>query len=434
MISIIRRILLALFASASALSGASAIFLHPDGTGLGHWNAARLLIVGPDGMTNWDKLEVLAAYRPHQKNWLSTTSHAGATVHAYGKKVHHNSFGMDRDQALLSASGSPLSLLQEAQAAGLRTGTVNSGHIAEPGTAVFATSSDSRNKVLEIAEGVMKSGLDVLFAGGERMLIPTGEVGYFGEEGLRMDGRNLLEEARAEGYRVIFTREELTSLPSDTEKVIGIFAPGNTYNDQAEEEVQQKGISLYREDAPTLAEMTAAALRILGSDPEKDFFAVIEEEGSDNFSNHNNAGGMLESVIRADAAIGVALQFMENNPDRPTLLLVGSDSDAGHPTVIAPRETSLDEPLPPEDKNGAPIDGINGSGGEPFISLPDAFGNRHPFGIAWATRHDMPGSVVNKAHGYRSEMLGSSVDNTDIYQILRAVLLEDSQEPTPASE
>ncbi|MGE9289455.1 MAG: alkaline phosphatase, partial [Puniceicoccales bacterium] len=83
-------ILLPLLAIASPLLGGSAIFIHPDGTGLGHWNAARLLLVGPDGMTNWDQLDVLSAYRPHQKNWLSTTSHAGATVHAYGKKVHYD--------------------------------------------------------------------------------------------------------------------------------------------------------------------------------------------------------------------------------------------------------------------------------------------------------------------------------------------------------
>lgn len=65
----------------------SVIFLHPDGTGLGHWNAARLVSAGPDGDLNWDRLERLAAYRVHQKGWLATTSNAGGTVHAYGKKV-----------------------------------------------------------------------------------------------------------------------------------------------------------------------------------------------------------------------------------------------------------------------------------------------------------------------------------------------------------
>jgi len=272
----------------------------------------------------------------------------------------------------------------------------------------------------------MKSGLDVLFAGGETFLIPEGSVGHFGVEGLRTDGRNLIEEAKKEGYRIIYTREELMSLTEDTKRVIGIFAPGHTFNDDTEENVQQKGIPLYLPNAPTLAEMTDAALRILGSDPSREFFLIVEEEGSDNFSNKNNAGGMLEAVIRADAAIGIAQKFLEAQPYRETLILVGSDSDAGHPTVLAPRNFPETDPLPKYGKNGAPIHGSNGQGGTPFLSLPDAFGNTHPFGIAWATRQDVAGSVVAKASGFGSTKMGSTIDNTGIFEILHEVLF-DSQ-------
>ena len=423
-----RTISLSLLITASTVWSNSAIFLHPDGTGLGHWNAARLLIAGPDGMTNWDNLEVLSAYRPHQKNWLTSTSHAGATAHAYGKKVHYDSFGMDRDQPLTSLSGQSMTILQEAMSKGLRTGTVNSGHIAEPGTAVFATSNESRKNTLEIAQSVMESGLDLMFSGGETFLLPEGEIGFFGEPGLRTDGRNLIEEAKSNGYKVIFTREELLLLPDNTDKVIGIFAPGHTFNDNIEEEVQQKGIPLYRTDAPTIAEMTAAALRILGSDPETDFFVVIEEEGTDNFSNKTNAAGMLEATIRADEAIGVASKFLESHPERPTLLLVAADSDAGHPTVFAPRNTPITTDLPSQDPIGSPIDGTNGSGGTPFVSLPDQFGNRYPFGIAWATAYDMPGSVVAKASGYGSDRIGSTMDNTGPYKVIYSVLFEEEDQ------
>ncbi|MEM9018911.1 MAG: alkaline phosphatase, partial [Verrucomicrobiota bacterium] len=417
-----RNSFIALLLSITPSFSGSVIFLHPDGTGLGHWNAMRLLTVGPDGITHWDSLERLAAYRPHQKNWLSTTSHAGATVHAYGKKVHHDSFGMDRDQPILSASGSPLTILQEAQSYGVRTGIVNSGHIAEPGTAVFVASSESRKNTLEIAASVMESGTDVIFAGGELQLIPENAVGHFGLNGLRTDGRNLLKEAEERGYKVIFTREELRALGPETEKVIGIFAPGDTYNFGKEIMIQKMGVPLYRPDAPTIAEMTAAALRVLGEDPSKEFFLIAEEEGTDNFSNSNNAAGMLEAAARADEAIGIALEYLSNHPDRDTLLLVASDSDAGHPTVFAPREVDVDTLLPERDDNGAPIHGPDGIGGAPFVSLPDSFGNRHPFGIAWATYYDFPGSVVAKANGYQSESLGSDFDNTDIYQLIRKAL------------
>lgn len=55
----------------------------------------------------------------------------------------------------------------------------------------------------------------------------------------------------------------------------------------------------------------------------------------------------------------------------------------------------------------------------------DAGGKRYPFGIAWATSGDFQGSDVAKAHGYGSERLVVTVDNTGIYPILYSVLFED---------
>lgn len=416
-----RYLLLLLSTSSFAFSG-SAIFIHPDGSGLGHWNAARLIIAGPDGQTHWDRLEHLAAYRPHQANWLSTTSHAGATVHAYGKKVHWDSFGLDRDQPIQSASGFDGTILEEAKKAGFRTGLVNSGHIAEPGTAVFASRSDSREKVEEITAQLIDNGADILFSGGEIYCLPVGETGFFGEDGIRTDGRNLITEARRAGYLVIHTREELFNLPSDTRKVLGLFAANHIFHDQAEEVLAESGLPNYEPDAPSLAEMTRTALRILGSDPDTDFLLVAEEEGSDNFSNYNNASGMLDAMIRADEAIGVALEFMESQPERDTLLLVTADSDAGHPTVYAPRGLSAADPLPHSVLNGAPLDGRNGSGSLPFVAKVDSFGTEHSFGIVWATLDDMPGSAVLKAHGNGAADLPVNIDNTEVFLILHKAL------------
>lgn len=426
---ILRLILSALFLAATALPiqaiAASAVFIHPDGTGLGHWNAARVKFAGPDGQLNWDRMERLAAYRVHQKNFLSTTSHAGATVHAYGKKVHYNSFGLDRDQPLVAASGEPMSLMHEAMKAGKRVGIVNSGHVGEPGTAVFLASNESRRNVNEIAVGVMESGADLIFVGGEIFLLPAGLEGHHGEPGVRQDGRNLIDEARERGYTVIFTRQELLELHPQTEKVIGIFAAVNTYNDMSEEALAERELQTYNPDQPAFDEMVTKALEILSADSARDFFLVAEEEGSDNFSNKMNGKGMLDAMGRADRAIGATLDFIEAQPRRPTLLLVGSDSDAGNPTIWAPREPAQDYELSTQTGSGAALDGINGSGGTPFMSQPDQFGNQHAFGIAWATSEDQQGATVAKAHGHGSERLPVNFDNTGIYRMLHSVLFED---------
>lgn len=424
-----KRLLPALLCLAAILplsaGAANAVFIHPDGTGLGHWNAARVLYAGPDGQLNWDRMERLAAYRVHQKNWLSSTSHAGATVHAYGHKVHHDSYGLDRDQPLVAVSGEPMSLMHEAMAAGKRVGVVNSGHIGEPGTGVFLTSNESRGNVTEIAAGVMESGADLIFLGGEIFLLPTDVVGEHGQRGVRDDGRNLIAEARSRGYTVIFSREDLLALDPATDKVIGIFAAVDTYNDLREERLAESGLETYNPDQPSFDEMVAKALEVLSADADREFFLVAEEEGTDNFSNRTNARGMLDAMARADKAIGITMDFIEANPDRPTLLLVGADSDAGSPGIWAPREPADDYRLPEQTTSGAELDGPDGTGGRPFVSQPDQFGNRHVFGIAWAMEGDQQGSTVAKAHGYRSELLPVDLDNSGIYEILHQVLFED---------
>ena len=73
------------------------------------------------------------------------------------------------------------------------------------------------------------------------------------------------------------------------------------------------------------------------------------------------------------------------------------------------------------DPNGAPYDGLEGS---PFESAPDRFGVRHPFVVTWASRNDTSGGIVIRAAGAGSESIRGTMDNTDIYKTMRAVLFK----------
>jgi len=55
---------------------------------------------------------------------------------------------------------------------------------------------------------------------------------------------------------------------------------------------------------------------------------VLEEEATDNFGNNNNGQGLVEAAIRADDAIGVAQDFI-NNEDPNTLLITSADNTGG---------------------------------------------------------------------------------------------------------
>lgn len=397
----------------------SVIFIHPDGTSVSHWTAGRMSIAGPDGMINWDRLPFMAVYRGHMKTSLAATSHGGATTHAYGVKVDADSYGMDRDRPLTALSGKQESIMQEALKAGLTVGVVNSGNIDEPGTGVFLASVRSRKDGQEIARQVVSSGAHVILSGGEKWLLPKGVKGRHGE-GERTDGRNLIAEAQARGYAVVYNRSELGALPKSTRRVLGVFAHHHTFHDQPEEQLGTAGLPLYVQDAPTVGEMTKAALAIL-SRHGKRFLLVVEEEGSDNFSNVNNAAGALEAMRRADEAYGVARDYLRHNPS--ALLVTAADSDASGLEVIAFPSDFAEKPLPLSTRNGAPLDGREGKGSRPFISAPDQFGKRMPFGIAWTGFEDGTGGILARAEGMNAQALRSgSCDNSDIYRLMYRTL------------
>jgi len=412
------------FPAAAQERPANVIFFHPDGFGVNHWGATRMVHVGPDGRLEWDRLPHMAVYLGHMKDGLTGTSHGGATTHAFGIRVQADSFGMDGSTPIRSLSGFEGSIAREAMARGRWVGLVNSGAAYEPGTAAFVASTPRRNSLAEITRLVAESGVNVHLAGGERWYLPRGTQGRHGE-GAREDGLNLIEMLRARGYTVVFDKAELQAVPEGTERLWGIFAHDHTFNDRDEETLARENLPHYVPSAPSIAEMSAAALRILSRAPQG-FLLVAEEEGTDNFGNVNNAAGSIEAGIRADAAIGVFRRFVEANPH--TLLLTTSDSDAGGLQVIGPgRQQQVireGQNLPERDRNGAPLDGQHGTGTTAWLSAPDRNGVRHPFAIAWATLTDVSGGILVRGVGRNAEQITSAVtmDNVDVYRLMYRTL------------
>jgi alkaline phosphatase len=404
------------------------IFIHPDGTSPSHWGAARMLHYGPDGRLNWDKMSHLGVYLGHMKNQLTATSNGGAVTHATGVKVNADSFGLDENgKPIVAASGKPQTIMEEAVAAGKGTAIINSGIIPEPGTGAFVAKVPSRRQFAEITKQIVESRVDVILGGGEIFYLPKGTAGRHAtaEQTQRTDGINLIEVAKSKGYTVVYTRDELLKLPPNTKKVLGIFAATNTYNDESEENLKQKNLPLYVPTAPTASEMLDATLKILSRNPQG-FLVVLEEEGSDNFCNYNNAVGCIEAVKRADDAVGVAMKFIDKTPN--TLLVTAADSDAGGLEVVG--DVDLPSPVPERSKNGSPWDGKDGSKTTPFTSAPDRQGKRFPFAVGWTSFGDNAGSVVAKAHGVNANKLPTTVDNTDIYRLMYRTLFGKELPPS----
>lgn len=452
------------------MAGNNVIFIHPDGAGPSHFSFARLATEGPDGRLNWDRMSTASVYLGHLDDQIGATSNAGAVAHAYGIKPVAPSYGFDENGQeylplselqgqLQEGAESGSTIMEEAIAAGKPTAVIQSGFIAEPGTGVFLADAISRGDREGITAQIVESGVDVILGAGEVDYLPVGTVGFFGVEGTRTDGRNLITEAEALGYTVVYTREQLQALPADTERVLGIFAPEDTYNDTTEANLIANGfvdgdgqlitygqpnLPTPNPDPVTIAEMMEFTLGLdKFVNAEEGFFIVAEEEGTDNFGNNNNAAGVLEATIRADDMIGVALDFVDN-VNANTLVITAADSAAGGlqlddvsgDTVGSNfRQASFDDlegNVQIGERNGQPVyaypvplDGQTGNDTEPFVTgAPDANGDIFEFGAVWATFGDIPGSIVTKAYGVNSDRLSSTIDNTAVYRIMYETLFD----------
>jgi alkaline phosphatase len=166
-----------------------------------------------------------------------------------------------------------------------------------------------------------------------------------------------------------------------------------------------------------MAEMTQAALDVLSRSGQR-FFLTAEEEGTDNMANANNAMGQIQAGQRADEAIGVIRDFIADYPN--TLLVMTSDSDAAGMQVLG--EPFPSDTAPARGRNGAPFDGVEGTGGKLFLAQPDANGVRHSFVIAWAEYRDLSGGILMKADGLGAHQMHGTMDNTDAYRVMYSVL------------
>lgn len=389
----------------------SAIFLHPDGMGANTWMATRLMFVGPDGRLAWDALPRVALYVGPTAEAVNQSSNAGATTHAFGVRAKLDSFGMIDGQVPVAASGKAMSLMREAQAAGKKVAVFNSSTLAEPGTGAFLASVRERKDAAEIVSQVLAARPDIALGGGETHFLPRGVMGRHGE-GSREDGRNLVEEARAAGYTVVFTREELLALPPEAGRVLGLFAHEETFNELDAAAMREQGLPPFQPQAPRFDEMLAFILERFRGAP-NGYFIVGNEEATDNLSGENNAMATLEAAIGADRAIALAVAEAKRDPG--LTVIVASDSDNAGLNATSDDLDELPRPLPDRTAVGSPLSSDNG---EPFLTPPDRDGHRIPFYLTWASDSDSAGGLVARGMGPGAARLEGTIDATEVYKAL----------------
>ena len=236
-----------------------------------------------------------------------TESAATAVQMATGVKVLARSIGIGPD-------GKVLKTIQEmAKEKGKATGLVTTAGITDATPAAFAAHVGRRSEEERIAEQLVNSNVDILFGGRKAFFLPEAEGGK------RKDVRNLIHEAKQNGYEFVSTGEEMKK--AQGEKILGLFNQGNMLF-----EIDRSG-----SQEPSLAEMTSRALDVLIRN-KNGFFLMVEGGRIDHAAHMNDIGTLIWDGLAFDEAVRVAYEFQRANPD--TLLIITADHETGGLAIL----------------------------------------------------------------------------------------------------
>jgi alkaline phosphatase len=227
-------------------------------------------------------------------NGLITDSAAGATALATGKKAKNGGIGVDEKDVPQKT------ILEMAEEQGLSTGLIATCDITHATPASFIAHQVSRGMAEEIAADFLKTDIDCFIGGGLNRFVD------------REDGRNLVDELREKGYRMITSPEEL-ELKEDDQRIAALVAEGHL-----------PPISQGRGDF--LEKATDMALELLGKNKDG-FFLMIESSQIDWGGHANNTAYVTQEMLDFDRTIGKVLEFAAE--DDQTLVIITADHETG---------------------------------------------------------------------------------------------------------
>ncbi len=340
---------------------------------------ARNYLVGAGGRLVMDELPVRAAAQ------VLTIDEDGKRVYVADSANTATSIatGVVTSRGRIASSAgvdAPLeTILEQAEAAGMRTGLVTTASVTDATPAAFAAhmsvrtceNPESINGVKRygivlphcrhytlanggpgsISEQLANAGIEVLLGGGSQHFDMPAEG----------DERTVAELAEDNGFTVIRTAAELEALPVDDNiRTLGLFSPSTMpvrLRGEGGRSAERPRPSWLNEvhpflgsvrlpepmacepepgfrGMPELADMTRAALRQL--DNERGFFLMVESASIDKQAHERRACGSIGELQQLDEALAAALAFARQSQD--TLILVTADH--GHAAQLVP-ETSL---------------------------------------------------------------------------------------------
>ncbi|XP_004868185.1 intestinal-type alkaline phosphatase-like isoform X2 [Heterocephalus glaber] len=207
--------------------------------------------------------------------------------------------------------------VQHASPAGTYAHTVNRNWYSDADMPASARQEGCRDIATQL---VSNMDIDVILGGGRKYMFPRGTPdpeypSNTAQGGARQDGKDLVQEwlSKHEDSQYVWNRTELLRVSQDPSvtRLMGLFEPGHlayeTYRDP--------------ELDPSLAEMTAVAVRVLSRNP-RGFFLFVEGGRIDHGHHETIAYRALTEAVMFDSAIDKAGQLTS---EQDTLTLITAD-------------------------------------------------------------------------------------------------------------
>ncbi|XP_059622685.1 membrane-bound alkaline phosphatase-like [Phlebotomus argentipes] len=331
------------------------VFFMGDGMSVATQFATRVALGGEEHQLSFEKFPYAGLLKTYCVDSQVGDSACTGTAYMCGVKANYQTLGVDAQVnyedcvAGLNTATHTESITQWALNAGKSVGIVTTTRVTHASPAASYAHTSNRHwendyeirrsgcdpkKIKDIAQqlihGPTGSRYSVILGGGRGEFRDSTMADEEGGFGYRNDSRDLISEWLNSGTakkKYVWNRQGLMSLPSDTEKVLGLFEQSHM---QYYLESQEKGS---QKSEPTLAEMTKKAIEILEKN-KKGFFLFVEG-GKIDLAHHDlMSRAAIWETIEMHNAVKLARDMLS---DEDTLFVVTADhahtmTVSGYPT------------------------------------------------------------------------------------------------------
>lgn len=203
----------------------------------------------------------------------------------------------------------------------MAVGIVSDSELQDATPAAVVAHTRRRADKPEITQMLYEVRPEVILGGGSAYFLPQSIPGS-----KRKDEKNFVELFQKDGYHLVTSAKELTALPPQTDKLLGLFHTGNMDSVLDRRFLKENGVTAKFPEQPDLTEMTQAAFDVLSKN-EDGFFLMVESALIDKASHPLDWERAIMSTIMLDQSVAIAQEFAKSHPD--TLILVTGDHTHG---------------------------------------------------------------------------------------------------------